>query len=324
MGGQGPYTFEVTSGVLPNGLTLSSNGHLSGTPTTEGDFTFTITATDSRGCTGKRLYTVGIKCPNITVKPNSLHDGTVGDPYHRDMGAQGANPPVTFMVISGNLPDGLTLSPDGDLSGTPTTEGFFTFTIEAKDAYGCSGKRDYSIDVKCPDISLRPNNLSNGRVGQLYSRTISASGGNSPYSFEVENGNLPDGLTLSSDGTLSGTPTAEGNFNFTILAKDSFGCTGKRSYTIGIKCPSIAVSPSTLPNGRVGQLYSRTITASGGSSPYSFVIESGNLPNGLTLSSEGILSGTPTVVGNFTFTILAKDSFGCDGKRLYTVYIAHH
>jgi large repetitive protein len=234
MGGHGPYTFAVTVGSLPNGLTLTPDGHLSGVPTTEGDFTFTITATDSRGCTGKRQYTISIKCETITVKPFTLGDGTVGRNYNKNIHTSGGHMPFIFTVENGNLPPGLTLSPDGNLSGVPTAEGSFTFTILATDQFGCTGKRLYTIDVKCPNINVTPGSLPDGRVNHPYSRLIRASGPNTPYTFAVTNGNLPNGLTLAPGGLLSGTPTAGGNFTFTITAKDSFGCDGKRQYEIEV------------------------------------------------------------------------------------------
>ena len=174
----------------------------------------------------------------------------------------------------------------------------------------------------CPTITVNPSTLPNGNVGVAYSQTLTASGGSSPYTFAKISGNLPTGLTLSSGGVLSGTPTAAGSFTFTIDAKDSHGCDGTRQYTVTIAgCPTITVSPSTVPNGTVGAPYSQTFTASGGSSPYTFRTVTGNLPTGLTLSVGGVLSGTPTTAGSFTFTIGGKDSNGCEGTRQYTVTI---
>jgi hypothetical protein len=222
------------------------------------------------------------------------------------------------------LPPGLTLSSTGSLDGTLTAEGTFTFTILATDSNGCTGKRQYTVTVSCPDIKVKPAHLPDASVGSPYNKVFTASGGSAPYIFTVSNGSLPDGLHLSMGGTLSGTPTAEGFFNFTILATDRYGCTGKRSYSIDVKCADIRLSPSRLPKGTVNQPYSKTITASGGNGGYTFTVESGNLPPGLHLSTSGVLSGTPTEAGSFTFTIAVTDGFGCDGKRPYTLVVRDH
>src|SRR5262249_49317730 len=86
-------------------------------------------------------------------------------------------------------------------------------------------------------------------------------------------------------------------------------------------CASITVTPPSLPNGTVGAAYNQTLTASGGASPYAFTLGAGILPNGLSLSASGMLSGTPTQAGVFNFTIQAADANHCFGLMLYTVTI---
>jgi hypothetical protein len=153
---------------------------------------------------------------------------------------------------------------------------------------------------------------------------MSAGGGSRPYTFTVSSGSLPPGLTLSSGGSLSGTPTTEGMFTFTIQAQDRNGCTGSRQYTVTINCPTINLGPPGLPDGTVNHSYSKTITASGGNSPYTFSVSSGSLPPGLTLSPGGVLSGTPTTAGMFTFTVQATDSYQCTGSKQYSLKIKPH
>ena len=172
----------------------------------------------------------------------------------------------------------------------------------------------------CPTITLAPAKLPNATVGDSYRRLVTANGGAAPYGFRVVAGDLPPGLTLSRGGALSGTPTTAGSFTFAVRATDANGCQSRVIYTLQI-CSLITVSPGVLAMGQVGISYGETLTASGGTAPYTFKIISGALASGLTLTSGGTLSGTPTVSGDFTFTVRATDAGGCRGARVYTLHI---
>jgi uncharacterized protein (TIGR03437 family) len=263
----------------------------------------------------------GPLCPTITINPATLPAGAPGAAYNQTLTASGGAAPYNFMLSGGTLPNGLTLSSAGVLSGTPTQGGSFNITVRATDRNGCVGAQSYSLTIVCPTITLAPATLPTGAVGVAYNQAITASGGASPYSFALSAGTLPNGLTLSSAGVLSGTPTQSANANITIRATDANGCVGTQSYSLVINCPTITLSPGSLPSGAVGAAYNQTIIASGGASPYSFTVSAGTLPNGLTLSSGGALSGTPTRSGNFNFTIRATDATGCQGARAYTLVI---
>ena len=193
-------------------------------------------------------------------------------------------------------------------------------TLDTNDVNACGPV------VACAVITVDPPTLPNGTVGVGYNQVVSASGGTSPYTFAVSTGALPTGLSLNpTTGAISGTPTAVGSFDFTITATDANGCPGSRLYTVTIAgpgCPVITLSAIALPPGRVGQSYSQTISASGGTGPYTFSITSGALPAGLTLgATTGLISGVPQVTGLSSFTVQATDSGGCTGARPYTVTI---
>jgi large repetitive protein len=270
-------------------------------------------------------------CPVITVNPATLPNGVVGTPYSQTVSAVGGTGPYTFTVSSGTLPNGLTLNATtGVISGTPNTAGTFNFTITATDTNGCPGSRPYSITMAgpsgCPVITVNPATLPPGIIGTPYSQTVSATGGTPPYTFTVSSGLLPPGLTLNATtGVISGTPTTPGQFNFTITATDANSCPGSRPYSIVVAfvpgCPFITVSPATLPPAFLGVPYNQTITASGGTPPYTFTVSSGALPPGLNLNptsaTTAVISGTPTTAGTFNFTITATDANGCPGSRAY-------
>jgi hypothetical protein len=256
-GGTSPYTFAVTSGTLPAGLTLTPAGVLAGTPTTAGTSTFTVTASDASGCTGALSYTIVIAaaavpppvCPVITLSPPTLPPGTAGVAYSQTITGSGGTGPYTFGVTSGTLPAGLTLTAAGVLAGTPTTAGTSTVTIRGTDANGCFGSLVYTIVIApppCPTITLAPTTVPAGTVGVAYSRTFTASGGTGPYSFTVTGGALPAGLTLTAAGLLSGTPTTAGSTAVTIRGTDANGCFAELAYTI-----AIATAVPTLPQAFV-------------------------------------------------------------------------
>lgn len=159
-GGTAPYTFSISSGALPDGLTLDgATGALGGIPTESGSFSFSITATDAAGCLGTRFYKMTIAaagCLPITLDPVALPPGRVLEPYAEAVTASGGVPPYTYTVASGALPPGLLLDPaTGLISGIPAVSGSFSFTIEAMDAEGCLGSRDYSLTILEVEIEIQ-------------------------------------------------------------------------------------------------------------------------------------------------------------------------
>ena len=160
-------------------------------------------------------------------------------------------------------------------------------------------------------------------VGDRYSQQLTASGGSgSGYSFTTGS-TLPTGLTLTTLGLLSGTPSSTTGSPFTVVVTvtDSNDATGSQSYTVTVN-PAIMLSPSTLPTPTVGNFYSQQLTASGGSGS-GYVFTSGTLPPGLTLSASGLLSGTPTTVSGVVFTVdvTVTDGDGGTGSMNYVLTV---
>ena len=206
---------------------------------------------------------------------------------------------VNATTVTATVPTGATTGPV-----TVTTPG------------GTSG--GVLFTVAAPTITLAPSTLPGSQVGVQYPTiSLSATGGTSPYTFAITSGALPAGLTLGTGGSLSGTPTAGGAFSFTVTATDAAGFPGSRAYTLTITPPSILVVPTSLATGDVGRPYSQLLEAINGTAPYTFAITSGALPAGLTLGANGLLAGTPTAGGTFSFTVTATDA--STGAGPYTV-----
>lgn len=331
-GGTAPYSFSIVDGSLPSGVTLASNGELSGAPGTQGYLVFRVRATDANGCYGERVYNLIVNsaaCPAITLNPSSLSLPRVGNVYNQTLSATGGTAPYVFSVATGSLPPGLSLASNGNLSGAPTTTGSYTFTVRATDANGCTGERTYTQNVlPCEGITIAPTGtgVPSGKVGNPYNLMFTASGGAAPYTFSLANNSfLPPGLTLSTSGLLSGTPTTRGSYSFLLTVTDANGCFDQALLFLSVSdlnCPDIDVSPSNLSgSGTTGAGYSQTFTASGGAGPYSFTVGAGALPPGLSLSTGGNLTGTPTTAGLFGFTVRATDANGCAGVEDYQLLI---
>ncbi len=328
-GGDTPYTYSVTDGALPAGLSLDSAGNLTGTPTTAGDFSFTVSVVDDLACRGSQAYAITVttpSCPSLSLGPDSLPDATVDVAYSQSFSASGGQTPYTYGVRTGSLPDGLTLADGGALTGTPTTAGHFNFTIGATDTNSCSTARAYAITVvaACGVLTVGPSTLPNATAGTAYDQMLTATGGTAPYAFTVSAGLLPDGLELAASGELTGTATAAGSSGFSVTVTDADGCTGNGTYSFTVAspgCDNISISPLALLDGVIGSSYSQTFTATGGTAPYTWTT-SGTLPAGLTMSTGGTLSGTPTAAGSESFAAVAHDSASCQATRQYMIEIA--
>lgn len=241
-GGQEPYSYSLFLGTLPPGLALgATTGNIAGTPTTTGHYSFTIRARDTNDCFGSQVYTidVGVGCPTITLSPGRLPEGTTGVSYSQHLYGEGGTTPHTCSLFLGTLPPGLTLSPDCDVAGTPTTAGSYSFTARVKDGNNCLGIRVHTIDVVagCPPITVSPFALPDAWLNASYSQTLSASGGVPPHTFSIIANSLPAGLTLAATSRIIGTATTAGTYSFIVEATDSNQCNGVRSYTIGVDTP---------------------------------------------------------------------------------------
>ena len=246
----------------------------------------------------------------------SLPEGVAEQPYSGALTASGGVAPYRFALSGGVLAPGLVLALDGRLSGVPTAPGAFEIELRADDSGSpmSSGILRAIVTVKPPAaraLELDATPLRDAPEQQGYSNLLRASGGTPPYDFSLSSGALPPGLTLASSGELSGTPTRAGSSSFTVRVRDASTPpkSATRGYTLEVTtvAPPLTISTTALPLALKGNAYSATLAISGGTPPYQARLKAGSLPAGLALSSTGSLAGTPTVVGDASFTVEVSD-----------------
>ncbi len=338
-GGTTPYTWSVSSGSLPAGLTLDpSGGDIYGVPSGTGTSTFTVEVTDSSiptALTATQVFTVTVDPSTLTVSSAEPPDVTKGTYYYYYLNPIGGVQPYTFSVISGSLPAGLSLDPSaGDIFGTPTGTGTSSFAVQITDSSTPAPQsvtQVYTLTVDAPaPLQITNATLAAGSVGGSYFQFVNVTGGVQPYAFSVSSGSLPDGLTLDpSEGEISGVPTVAGTSSFTVQVTDSdtpTPVTVTAAYMLTVTTPApLAFTTPSLPGATQGSDYDETLTASGGNTPYTWSVSSGSLPDGLTLFADGELFGTPTGTGTSTFTVEITDSTSptaVTATKSYTLAVA--
>ena len=284
------------------------------------------------------------------ITPSPLPSGQLAAAYSLpSFIASGGTPSYAWSVASGSaLPPGLTLLTNGTFSGTPTSLGSFSFTIQVNDQTGLLATKPFLITIS-PAAALTittASPLPNGVVGTAYSLpSFTATGGSAPYSWTLlPPAILPPGLALLSNGSFSGTPASNGSYLFSVRVIDQVNAISTKTLRITIvpvfTGPSISTA-SPLAPGTVGSVYSPIqFTATGFSLPISWVVTSAcqppgtnpapcgvisgaPLPAGLTFSNTGVLSGTPNPgsAGTYNFAVLASNSFQQQVTKQFAITI---
>ena len=317
-GGTIPFTWSIASGTLPAGLSLSSAGVISGTPTTVGTSTFIVKATDAATIplSSSQTLTLVVNAPTLKITATSLANEVVGKTYSTQLTLTGGVAPYTWSVASGGgtLPTGVTLSAAGVLSGTPASSGFYSFTAEVTDTEPSPQVATKVLTFTVYNaLAITTTSLPGGSLHNVYATTtLQFTGGTTPVTWSLASGSLPAGLSLSTAGVISGTPTATGTSTFTVQLADSSipQQVVTATYSITIVLSTLAITTTSLPQGTVGTAYSASLLYSGGNPPVTWALAggSGPLPANLAISSAGVISGTPTTAGTYPITVQATDT----------------
>jgi hypothetical protein len=346
-GGTPAYTWSVSTGQLPPGLSLAATtGVISGSPTSSGSYSFGVTASDSStpvetsNATLTILVTTAPAAPlqptspppttpvpptspapptptPLTITSTVLSSGTQGLSYSSALLASGGTAPYTWTVSSGSLPDGLRLGTGtGIISGKPTASGNFSIGVMVKDSGATVQTANvtlaFSIATATTQLVITSSTLPGATSNESYNASLNAVGGKAPYTWSIASGSLPSGLNLATgSGIISGTTMASGTASFTVEVKDSESSTQTVSAKISLSVTAapLTITSSTLPSGADGTAYSSFLQASGGTPAYAWSISSGSLPAGLTLAATtGVISGTPSASGTSKFIATVSDN----------------
>ena len=220
----------------------------------------------------------------------------------------GGVPPRLWLLDDGTLPPGLELLPSGVIRGTPLSAGAFSFTLRLEDSRGIAAGERFGMELVDPlviDTTLLPV----ATVTRGYQVALAASGGRGPYLWYLVDGALPPSLGLDEAGLLTGVVDQPGRAEFTVGVTDADGRVTERDLSLTTLWPLVILSPS-LPAGISGTDYAFSMAGSGGSDPYAWQVSNGSLPTGLVLSTEGEITGIPTVATIAPITIQLTDSAG--------------
>ncbi|WP_353063654.1 putative Ig domain-containing protein [Tunturibacter psychrotolerans] len=259
----------------------------------------------------------------LAITGTSVPQATLGKAYTTTLKATGGTSPYQWRLVSGTHVPGLSLGEStGQIHGTPAEGGSFTATYSVTDASKPAQVKtvQLTVVVATPALAFATTSLRAATQGTKYATTLQATGGTPSYGFSISSGKLPAGITMSSAGVVSGTPTASGTFPVTVAVKDSSSPNLTKSESLSLvvtagktTTSALAITSATLAAGTDGAAYSSQLKASGGTPAYTWSITSGKLPAGLTLAATtGVISGTPSITGTSSFTAAVTDNSNPD------------
>lgn len=289
------------------------------TPDAVGRFTYRAVALASRGAaamaTSAVTVTVTPGVAALAIVGDTSANAAVDDDFYAALIVAGGRAPYAWEATG--LPEGIVLTADGKLTGKPTAEGDYRVHVKATDADGRIAEADITITV-APALTISDASLPRAISGTDYLLGLTATGGTGPYTWTATG--LPEGITLDEDGTLSGTTTVLGSHHVNLKVTDSESRSVSKTLILAVVEPLVITSPD-LSGARLGAAFNATFTASGGTEPYTWSVD--DAPPGLTMSEDGVLSGTPTDVGTFdTMAVTVTDHSGATTSKTVAMEVS--
>jgi hypothetical protein len=262
--------------------------------------------------------------PPVVAITNVTSGAQVSNALFTIMGTAGDNVRVTNVMYSLNK---------GVWTNAATANNWINWSNRVTLAAGTNTVAAYAVDAS-GNISatnsvsfvlafqITTTSLPMGTNGFAYYAVLSVLGGQSPFIWTNVSGTLPAGLSLSTNGIISGTAAVAATNNLTVQVTDSLGSSLSQALKLVItNAPLLRITTTSLPNGTSGVPYSQTLGATGGHPPYNWTRTLGFLPPGLSLSTNGVISGTPTTNGTSTFTVKLTDAASGSGLKALTIVV---
>ena len=347
------YRWEMVNGGLPPGLSMSSSGLVSGTPTqgattqpwvvvhdltaseggpswcggdnhSERQFVFNVVGGGGGGGVTPGPAPAPAPQPTLQINTSSLSAATTGTVYSVTLDASGGSS-MTWSLAGGSLPSGMTLGQNGVVSGTPGSAGSYTFTVRVQ-----SGSRSTTKQLQIvvrEKLSASAPTDQTWEVGRPLSITFNAKGGAPGYSWKLS-GTLPAKTGFvgnqgnGSTSVLQGVPAEPGTFPLVLTVTDGAGVSVEVKVTLTV-APKLKIATIGIGRAKLGKRYRLTLVSSGGVGATNWSVAVGSLPRGLKLDAKtGVISGTTTRTGRFRFTVVVTDSLGAKSAMTYTLRVA--
>ena len=310
-----PTATDAAAALSVNGASVVSGAPSSPLALAVGPTTVTIGVTAPDGVT-RSLYSVVVGRAEAAPVAGPVSASVAYNAGATPIPLALSGGPTTSVRVATSPSHGTVVVSGSSLTYQPVAgfAGLDSFTYGATGPGGASEPASVTVSVGGPTLQIGPSALAAGQRGLPYTQALTASGGQGPYEYSVAAGGLPNGLSLSSNGVLAGAPEVAGAFGFSVRVTDSSTGAGPfstvQAYVLTVAPPALTLSPAAggLPDATLGAPYSQTFLASGGAAPYAIAVTAGALPPGLSLSSAGVLSGTPSADGDFSFTVTVTDS----------------
>jgi large repetitive protein len=322
-----PHRLSIGAGQLPPGLQLTQlndhTGLVSGMATEPGVFTAWIFLKDCANASAETPFTFDVYVRRWGIATSSLPAASTGSPYSFKLDATGIPSTVTWVVSSGALPGGLSLSTDGTISGTPTGSGAATFTVKATAVSTDASSPGTRIDSRQFTLNVAGQltaTLSRrvAEVGVSVRSSLAAAGGTAPYTWSGATG-LPAGVQLGSNGALTGVPQHTGVFTVTAHVVDGGGSAKDLQVRLVVR-PRLAIATKLLPSATAGHAYRAKVKIRGGAGGLQWTAR--GAPAGVRIDAvTGRLSGSPRAAGTYRVNVRVRDALGAVSAKTFVLSV---